>query len=294
MALIICPECGREISDKAHFCIGCGLPNPKEFLDKTEKQYKRASNTIFFGEYPQTIASYDAVKEMQLIHDREGYYKSNYDGERYAKIVATPYTKDYTLSDKSLVKSGALYFFKVEPIKWRIIKDKEGKALILTDMILDHNQFDFKSNAWFNSEIRAWLNKYFYNKAFTPLQKTIIENTKLDNKTTGYYPSEQEETRDKIFLLSLRDVLNEEYGFSSSDQYQDPTRRGLTSDYCRCKGVWINPDNAYYGNGYWWLLSSGSHQYYVSSVYSHGYVYIVGSYIQHANRGIRPALNIVL
>ncbi len=26
MALIICPECGKEISDKASMCIGCGFP----------------------------------------------------------------------------------------------------------------------------------------------------------------------------------------------------------------------------------------------------------------------------
>ena len=26
MALIKCPECGKEISDKAKICIGCGYP----------------------------------------------------------------------------------------------------------------------------------------------------------------------------------------------------------------------------------------------------------------------------
>ncbi len=26
MALIKCPECGKEISDKAKTCIGCGCP----------------------------------------------------------------------------------------------------------------------------------------------------------------------------------------------------------------------------------------------------------------------------
>ncbi len=31
MALIKCPECGREISDKAEVCIGCGFPL-KEYL----------------------------------------------------------------------------------------------------------------------------------------------------------------------------------------------------------------------------------------------------------------------
>lgn len=26
MALIICPECGKQISDEAEHCIGCGYP----------------------------------------------------------------------------------------------------------------------------------------------------------------------------------------------------------------------------------------------------------------------------
>ena len=29
MALIKCPECGKEISDKADVCIGCGFPLSK-------------------------------------------------------------------------------------------------------------------------------------------------------------------------------------------------------------------------------------------------------------------------
>ena len=30
MALIICPECGKEISDKAQACLHCGKPMQKE------------------------------------------------------------------------------------------------------------------------------------------------------------------------------------------------------------------------------------------------------------------------
>lgn len=26
MALIVCPECGKEVSDKSEFCIHCGYP----------------------------------------------------------------------------------------------------------------------------------------------------------------------------------------------------------------------------------------------------------------------------
>lgn len=36
MALIKCPECGKEVSDKAAACIYCGCP----FSNKKEKYYK--------------------------------------------------------------------------------------------------------------------------------------------------------------------------------------------------------------------------------------------------------------
>lgn len=38
MALIKCPECGKEISDKAELCIHCGLP-----LIELKKQQKKIS-----------------------------------------------------------------------------------------------------------------------------------------------------------------------------------------------------------------------------------------------------------
>lgn len=36
MALIKCPECGKEISSKAEICIGCGYPIKKILSEKTE------------------------------------------------------------------------------------------------------------------------------------------------------------------------------------------------------------------------------------------------------------------
>ena len=37
MAMIICTECGREISEKASFCPGCGHPLKKEKASKKEQ-----------------------------------------------------------------------------------------------------------------------------------------------------------------------------------------------------------------------------------------------------------------
>ena len=35
MALIICPECGKQVSDKAEICVGCGYPIAK-YMEKNE------------------------------------------------------------------------------------------------------------------------------------------------------------------------------------------------------------------------------------------------------------------
>lgn len=39
MALINCPECGKEISDKSSVCVGCGFPI-REYLDKKAQEEK--------------------------------------------------------------------------------------------------------------------------------------------------------------------------------------------------------------------------------------------------------------
>ncbi|MFW5669556.1 MAG: zinc ribbon domain-containing protein, partial [Acetivibrio ethanolgignens] len=45
MALINCPECGKEISDKAVSCPNCGVPIAKPIKkEKTNREKKRISN----------------------------------------------------------------------------------------------------------------------------------------------------------------------------------------------------------------------------------------------------------
>ena len=52
MALIKCPECGKEISSEAPFCPNCGLPIKKE---PEPKQKKRESMTIAYRGNPGSI-----------------------------------------------------------------------------------------------------------------------------------------------------------------------------------------------------------------------------------------------
>ena len=48
MALIKCTECGKEISDKAEYCIACGAPTQKKeaVLKTKEEQQNKLKNIV--------------------------------------------------------------------------------------------------------------------------------------------------------------------------------------------------------------------------------------------------------
>ena len=222
---------------------------------ETVQVYTREGDYIYFGEYPQTIKSSDVT--VGDVADEDGYYLGS-DGERYAKVVADPYQIVYTFSNGSAVKRGNTYYFKVEPIRWRILREDDGSAFILADGIIANRQYDPSYNDYADSEIRAWLNGEFLNSAFGEVAQSLIETTEVDNSvySTGYDSNRYacENTFDKVFLLSYREVVNSDYGFASS------TARQMTvNDYARSTGAYyMYPSSSYFGCGYWWLRSPGS------------------------------------
>lgn len=54
MALIKCPECGKEISDKAESCINCGFPISKH-IEKREIRQVETYEKTFNGIYKYTF-----------------------------------------------------------------------------------------------------------------------------------------------------------------------------------------------------------------------------------------------
>lgn len=204
--------------------------------DFNSNGYYRLNDFIWFGEYPQTIKE-DSVT-VETIADGNGYYLGS-NGERYAKLI----------------RNSIAYYYKVEPIKWRILSESGGEALILCESIIEVMAYDAgNDNDYADSDIRAWLNGEFYYAAFDTLQQSLIVTALVDNSasTTGSSsnPYACEDTDDKIFLPSYSDMVNTSYGHSSS-----AAKIKIPSDYARAKGVLISTDSSYYGNGYWWLRS---------------------------------------
>ena len=246
---------------------------------------------ILFGEYPQSIKKGNVT--VSGAANSNGYYRGS-DGCYYAKVVATPHSKTYTFSTEEAVVDGSEYYFKVEPIRWRILTASNGTALILCDSIIANQRYDDSSNNYEQSEVRQWLNETFYNTAFTELQREMIVATWVDNSaaSTGNITNGNASnyTEDNLFLLSYAEVMNSEYGFSYAEGEFCEELKMLTSDYSRATGVYMNTDSEYYGNGYWMLRSP----YYrngkdICGVGSYGFVYYIDD--ADSNRyGVVPAL----
>lgn len=235
--------------------------------DAAEKQYVRDGDYIYFGEWPQSIKA-EGVTVTQTVDER-GYYLGS-DGAYYAKVEATPCASGYQFSTGAVIKESTgyakqYYYFKVEPIRWRILTEDSMSALILCDSIIAAKPFDdydgsySMSNSFAESDIRAWLNDEFYNTAFSKLAQEIVITVYVDNSALGTGFTENsfacEDTWDKVFLLSFANVINPEYGFYADADVFDAARMMCASDYARATGAWIFTDGDGYGNGKWWLRS---------------------------------------
>jgi hypothetical protein len=261
---------------------------------KLPNGYTKSGTYIDFGFYPQRIKAESVT--VSTLTDEQGYYTGS-DGEKYAKVEVNAYSS-YKFSNGNSITKGTTYYFKVEPIKWRILSEENGKALILCQSIIANRCFDDNSNNYKDSEIRAWLNNEFFSTAFSIDQQALINTIEVDNSanSTGYSSNSYacENTYDKVFLLSYKEVTNASYGYYSN---YDTARQKKTTDYSKATGAYTNTSN-YNGNGWWWLRSPSSDDgNFARSVDYDGNVNYYRSYdhgVIDTSDGVVPALQIQL
>ena len=267
---------------------------PEEPVDPL---YTRDGDYIYFGEWPQTVASNEVTIYVSETDER-GYYMGS-DGEYYAMVIATPYNDydPYVFSTGETVVEGATYFFKVEPIKWRILHEESGVAFLFCDSIIANRQFHSEEyNNYEASDLRAWLNNEFFTAAFNTLEQELIQLTMVDNSesTTGYTtnPYACADTEDRIFLLSYAEATNSEYGFDSNAGNYDISKMMVTSDYSRATGAIT--DTGDQTHGYWWMRSPcGDAADFVRGIPYSGHADSIG-YVCNFEWGVVPAMYIAL
>jgi hypothetical protein len=179
----------------------------------TDGSAETTGSYVWFGVWPQTIIASSGVTVYESTTTTIGgatYYKGS-DGYWYVKVKAKTGYDGYTFTNGTEVTGGTEYYFKVEPIKWRVLES--GKLLaesILANVCYYGSTLDrtlgsttIYANNYNYSNIRAWLNstknqfvtdggtggtydvdwtnKGFLQTAFTEAAQASIMTTAVDN-----------------------------------------------------------------------------------------------------------------
>ena len=209
-------------------------------------------------------------------------------GEKYRAVKFTTYrmertdlkseVPEYNIDSyqyRNGYRPNTIYYFKYEPLQWRVLDPNTG--LIMCENIIDSQAYQntiyhsgneyyqaigssVYANDYATSSIRKWLNKDFYNTAFTYEQKENILKTTIDNSAyRKKYDSVS--TNDKLFLPSKSEVFNSSYGFKSSASETDSSKRARGTSYARSQGLWVARVGIVFGDtnyhSLWWLRSPG-------------------------------------
>lgn len=120
-----------------------------------------------------------------------------------------------------------------QPIKWRVLSvEEDGTALLLADKLLDMQPFDKNGKIdWEECTLRTWLNSTFLNAAFTEAEQEVIAETELETESAAT-------VTDNIYLLSLEEVSNPEYGFHPLIDCESNTRKAEGTDLAVFDNAW--------------------------------------------------------
>ena len=269
----ICTKCGRVAHTAVNcVCSVCGHVDHSAAIEANGycRHTEGETDYIYMGYFPQTVKTDDVT--VSALPDADGFYGGS-DGERYVKSSSSKrQPQGFKFNDGSPVKEET-YYFKVEPIKWRILKEENGTIRLMSDLILTYIRYGYQSVTvstplskagtytthpdvpsktvriynYQYSYIREWLNEEFYKVAFTANSQSLIQTNAIANSTSFT-------SGDRVFLLSKEEITDSKYGFSGETVPQ-VERQLLTSDYCRTSGIEASYDT---NNGSWMLRTQGN------------------------------------
>jgi hypothetical protein len=196
-------------------------------------------------------------------------------------------------------------------IDWRVLDIKDGKALLLSEMVVAYYHYHPTECeiTWAECDLRRYLNGHFYNSLEE--EKSRIAETVVVNDDNRWYGTKGgADTNDKLFLLSIEeadryfgdsgDYLGKKRTYTSifrdihNREYLSEDGEKLSNDYnadrraFREKGFY-SPKNGDADPAWWWLRTPGAFGYKVAGVDVDGSIFVDGSYV-HYRAGIRPAL----
>lgn len=289
----------------------------------SESHYSGGSNRtfvlVYFGDWPQTVKAENVTvdESESLIMGAHTYYLGD-DGNYYAKCIENAYGNNYKYSDGSIVSkisANKTKYFKVEPIKWRVLQeinnviptvsDPDHKAITLfAENILTANIPFYlgNDNRWINNT-NIYPNNYDYSTIQAYLNGVYQEGDSQEQiyKDKGFLQTAFTQNNDpsrlrysSLYLLDVDKITNENYGFQKNSSTECGPRKKKTTDYALANYTqlyWDRNNNDVYG--YYWLSTPHKTPQYAQIVQADGWTSI-GKVDEYKDIGIVPALNISL
>ena len=225
---------------------------------------------ISFGSYPQTKVTDTTLITALNAQTLQADNTVTYNGSKYKRVYFTTLTNECQ-ADNGYYKN-TVYWFKFEPIQWRVLSNTNDEFLVMAVKILETRQ---NTAPWSFSILRTWLNNDFYNTAFNTAERTQIKtSTVINDPIFG-----DDNTSDKLFLLSYGEVTYPAYGFNS-----DTARMARGTDFSKSSGLYVSS-----GYSYWWLRTLGYYQNDARYISSFGTVSSLISSVDYSRVGVRPA-----
>lgn len=191
MAIIKCPECGKEISDKATSCPNCGFPLIKEQPEKEKsKEYTVEINDSMYiqatSEKVKVFYNHNQIIESPVDNFVLNYSKEAPDdlGREQLKVAFS--TPNYRESFKICVNVGSE---KYEPAKE-----------FLTNIADKYFKKDFVSN-WYlvNEYAKSHADKFKSGETNVNIQKVQTNIQQNQSRTANYQQPYEEKKKDSIF-----------------------------------------------------------------------------------------------
>lgn len=207
---------------------------------------------LYFGTFPQ------ALKEESItIINKDSNFDNLYlgsDGEKYILFKTSEHLKKSLFNNNKEIKPSKEYYYKVEPIKWKILEKNNDSVLCMSDLILSSNYFGKKCDEYCDSHIREYVINDMYNLAFNDDEKKYVIPYKYDYDL------------DDVTIPSYDDLNNSNYGYKKGETI-DEARLKYMTDYARSRCSYA--DAKY---GYYWLNDELYARYYMSYVDQFGMI----------------------
>lgn len=210
------------------------IKDKSTYTSKAVAKWKNGKkNYVYFGSYPQT-----------RVEETEDLKNASFD-KGYTIIDGVKYGRAYHSS------SSSYQYFRYEPILWRVLSNEDNEVFLLSEYCLDSYQYATKfmkksEVSWVNSSVREWLNSTFLELAFSSSEKKAINTSTVTNYFDGkFHIKGQETTFDKVFLLSLDELMNEKYNFMKITEWvngipyvEDEKYYTSVTEYADIQGVY--------------------------------------------------------